>query len=152
MTKAQRRAAKRARDLARARRLYVAVAKVHIGPIDPICGARGPRIIGPAPTCRRCLALDKARKVGSSLNEWEAKRVAQLALEISREKKRKWRAANLDKARAAARRWRENNRDLRRINGREWRAKNAERVKANWRSWAARNPGWWRRPKTEERV
>lgn len=132
MTPAEKR--ERARDYHR--RYYDKRRKVHMGPLAPLCRERGP--IGAVVTCKKCLAYDKARKVGETLNEWDRKRLAALILEEQRRKARERRARNVERARENARRWRAANRDLVRVNNKLWRARNPERCKELWRQFAAR--------------
>jgi hypothetical protein len=97
------------------------------------CNMRGP--IGKEVTCKKCLDILRAKAVGTRINEWEAKRLKELARLADAERSRRWRAANPEKAREACRRWRERNKDLQRIAHREWAAKNVEHRRAYMREY-----------------
>jgi len=68
---------------------------------------------------------EKKAKNREKLRKWRAANP-----DKAREKSRKWRAANPDKARETARKWRAANRDKVREIDRKWRANNPEKVKA----------------------
>jgi hypothetical protein len=111
--------------------------KVHAGPRAPLCRMAGP--VGSVVTCKTCLMVQKARAVGSRINEWEQKRLDAMFRKQSAERSAKWRANNLEKARAASRRWRERNLDVMRVNQREWYVKNRDHVMAYQRNRRARS-------------
>lgn len=103
------------------RRYYNRFRKVHIGPLAPLCRQRGP--IGPVATCKTCMMVQKARAVGTALNEWEAARLKKLFKAQSAARSKAWRKRNPAKASAACMKWRTENHDVYLIYMREWRQK-----------------------------
>ena len=97
------------------------------------CNMPGP--IGKEVTCKKCLDILKAKAVGTRINEWDAKRLKEMARVAEVERSRRWRAANPEKSREACKRWRAKNKDLQRIAHREWVAKNVEHRRAYMREY-----------------
>jgi hypothetical protein len=102
--------------------------RTHAGKFAPICGMSGP--VGKVPTCKTCLMVEKTRKVGSRINEWERKRLEALFRKQSAQRSAAWRARNPESARAASRRWHAKNRDLVRVSNRQWAERNREHRRA----------------------